>query len=124
MKKKFILFIFIFCMLLLIIYWFVPKHPLLGEWESKKGEGVGFMIDPKAPYHLLFTQNEMKISDKVIAISGYTLITDQENIVFVHAENGAKLKIKLLENDNIRFYFPGIGLRQYNRKNKWNFFSK
>ncbi len=119
MKKKIILILCLiaFCSSLAYFY-YRSNNPLLGKWESKKGAGIALVIDPKAPYTVIFKKNSMTIVDKVINIH-YLLKTKKENIVYVKSiKNKDKLQIKYLGNDKIQFSLPGIGLRQYTRKDK------
>jgi hypothetical protein len=124
MKKIKVLLILVVISLMLISYITMTKHPLIGEWISKRGQGVGFFHDPNAPYSLIFTEHKMHILDKAIDIT-YNLKTDRKDMLYVVDEkSGGKLEIILLDDGKIQLYFPGIGLRQYQRQSQWNFFNR
>lgn len=110
--------------LTLLLFLYTQSHPLIGEWESKRGEKIGPVMDVNAPYSLIFKENTMELEGKVITID-YLLEINKKNSLYVKSvEYGGVLEVKCLENGKIQFYFPKIGLRRYSRKNNWNFFSR
>ena len=122
MKKIILVLCLIGSLLILLLY--SQSHPLIGEWESNKGDRVGPIIDNNGPYRVTFSKDTIKIIDKLIFID-YILETEKKNTLYIQSlEYGSQLEIKCLNHDTIQFYFPSLGLRQYSRKNKWNFFSQ
>ena len=85
---------------------------LIGKWISKKGQGVGFFADKKAPYSIEFNQESFSALEKKIAAK---YKKQSELIEVTELDNDKNWKIKIIDNNTIQFNYPGIGLRRYNK---------